>query len=40
MERMNLETFLGSCGAVSLPRALGDLAPKEKGREVGGWGGV
>lgn len=31
MEKMNLETSLGSCRAVSLPRALGDPAPKKKG---------
>lgn len=31
MEKMNLETFLGSCGDVSLPHAFGDPAPKTKG---------
>ena len=34
MEKMNLETFLGSCRAVSLPHAVGDPAPKERGRGI------
>lgn len=33
MEKMDLETVLGSCRAVRLPRALGDPAPTLKGEE-------